>query len=99
MMFRKPPLPIPTEQTGHLRPDPDVCLQDLVFVTRLLQLALSARGQLQERRYCFPEASNLILRSFYPLLSTFMADSHISKLRVSPRSACLGNAFLVLLVF
>mmetsp|Transcript_15476 Transcript_15476/g.43334 ORF Transcript_15476/g.43334 Transcript_15476/m.43334 type:complete len:687 (+) Transcript_15476:362-2422(+) len=54
---------------------------DLVFVTRLLQLAMSARTQLHERRYTFPDASNLILRSLYPLINCYMADTLIAKLK------------------
>jgi len=68
-------------------------LQELEMVTRLIQLALSARPQLQERRYHLPEASNLVMRSFYPLMGAFMADTHIAKLKVcllfSPQSPCM----------
>jgi len=47
---------------------------DLVFMTCLLQLAVGARQMLRERRYHFPSASQDLLKTFYPILSTFILE-------------------------
>ena len=47
---------------------------DLVFMTCLLQLAVGARQMLRERRYAFPAASQDLLKTFYPILSTFILE-------------------------
>jgi hypothetical protein len=60
--------------------------KDLLFVTRLAELALSARPQLREKRYSFPEPSSLLVRTFYPIICEYIADAKIAKLqRVGPR--------------
>lgn len=47
---------------------------DLVFMTRLMQLAVGARGMLRERQYHFPGAADHLLKTFYPILSTFILE-------------------------
>lgn len=47
---------------------------DIVFLTRLMQLAVGARGMLRERQYAFPEAADHLLKTFYPILSTFILE-------------------------
>jgi hypothetical protein len=47
---------------------------DLLFMTCLMQLAVGARSMLRERRYQFPQASQDLLKTFYPILSTFILE-------------------------
>lgn len=47
---------------------------DLVFMTCLMQLAMGARKMLRERKYQFPEVSNDLLKTFYPILSSFILE-------------------------
>ena len=48
--------------------------EPLVFMTRLLQLAVSCRAMLRDRRFHFPEAPRLLLREFYPILTNYVMD-------------------------
>lgn len=57
------------ESEGSPSQDPSV-----IFLTRLLQLAVASRTMLRERQYCFPAASDQLLKTFYPILSTFILE-------------------------
>jgi hypothetical protein len=47
---------------------------DLVFLTRLMQLAVNCRTMLRDRKYVFPEASDQLLRMFYPALGKYILE-------------------------
>ncbi len=47
---------------------------DLVFLTRLMQLAVNCRTMLRDRKYVFPEASDQLLRVFYPALGKYILE-------------------------
>ena len=49
---------------------------ELVFITRMVQLACSARAQLREGRFGFPAASSTLLKKLYPtLMVASLADA------------------------
>ncbi|KAK9806710.1 hypothetical protein WJX72_000208 [[Myrmecia] bisecta] len=48
---------------------------DLVFLTRLLRLAMGCRKMLRERAYSFPAASSELLSTFYPILTGYVVES------------------------
>ncbi len=50
---------------------------DLVFLTRLLQLAVACRAMLRERAYAFAPASPELLHTFYPLLMAAMVEAEL----------------------
>ena len=50
---------------------------DLVFMTRLLQLAVACRAMLRERAYAFAPASPELLHTFYPLLMAAMVEAEL----------------------
>ena len=50
---------------------------DLVFMTRLLQLAVACRAMLRERAFAFAPASLELLHTFYPLLMTAMVEAEL----------------------
>ena len=57
------------ESEGSPATDPD-----LVFMTRLMQLAVGARTMLRDKSYAFPAVSNDLLKTFFPILSTFILE-------------------------
>ena len=57
------------ESEGSPATDPD-----LVFMTRLMQLAVGARTMLRDKSYAFPVVSNDLLKTFFPILSTFILE-------------------------
>eukprot|EP00884_Botryococcus_braunii_P001342 jgi/Botrbrau1/11208/Bobra.0075s0004.1 len=58
-----------TEQLGMPKEDPD-----LVFLTRLVQLAVGCRTMMRERKYTIPPASQLLLHDFLPLLGNMIIE-------------------------
>lgn len=47
---------------------------DLVFLTRLLQLATGCRAMLRSRKYSFPPADPELLHTFYPVLTSCILE-------------------------
>ena len=50
---------------------------NLIFMTCLMQLAVGARQMLRERRYKFPEVSSDLLKTLYPILSSFILEAQL----------------------
>ena len=51
--------------------------KDLVFVTRLLSLAISARFMLREQSFIFPEPSTKALTVLYPSVASLMLEAEL----------------------
>jgi hypothetical protein len=56
---------------NELAPSDDA---DLVFLTRLLQLAAGCRSMLRSRKYSFPAADPELLHTFYPVLTSCILE-------------------------
>ena len=64
---------------------------ELVFITRLVQLACSARAQLREKSFGLPAASSTLLKKLYPtLMVASLADA------ASYEGALQGPGFKIL---
>ena len=74
---------------------------DLVFMTCLLQLAVGARQMLRERRYHFPEVSNDLLKTFYPILSSFILEVQLREPNetdgIDPKTAYPSNCLVFII--
>ncbi|PRW60598.1 Negative elongation factor B [Chlorella sorokiniana] len=57
--------------------------RELVFATRLLQLAVGCRAMLRDRVFHFEEASHEMLATFYPTLSAIMLDALLRQAEVA----------------
>lgn len=75
---------------------------DLVFMTCLMQLAVGARKMLRERKYHFPEVSSDLLKTFYPILSSFILEVQLREPNETDGRAiilrCLSLIVLLLLL-
>ena len=74
---------------------------DLVFMTRLLQLAVGARSMLREKQYKFPEPSHALLHVFYPILTGYILEVQLREADEADgecRWVCITyRSFLILL--
>jgi hypothetical protein len=80
---------------------------ELIFMTRMMQLAVGSRAMLRDRKYCFPDASSTLVHEFYPILSNYITDIMLreendagrrTSLRRSLASLCFVPPFLLLCV-